>query len=413
MSPAVIPPKVPGAKPTPTPNTAPTLNKGGALGPSEQASNVTFTQNVKGKSISGLPLGSKVQVGVDVNKKPIYAMPQYTEVSPYQAYETLDNQGRANLLLRMASIKGLYSKNDILASANAANYIASQGTAVTFRPEDFTALGKLMAHADQSGNDYSGSIQQFITDPGLAQQYFGKPTAAKAITLSSPASLELDINNKFLDLFDERVDSKTAKAYSTEILKAQQAAGGANKLDPTLAESIFQKYVAKKANTLVTNALDKTDPNAKPITGGAFGISVTQIRNAYTDNYLPLDDKKIYKDAIAASRSTQAKQNIMQNIQMKATQYYPAIAEGIKNGQTVSDLLSAPITSYASVFGVKANQVPQSFLSKIASGTNILSQDDVQKVIWNSDGIEKAPGYRAQQLSDFKTMMDTFGIGPV
>jgi hypothetical protein len=75
-------------------------------------------------------------------------------------------------------------------------------------------------------------------------------------------------------------------------------------------------------------------------------------------------------------------------------------------------LLDAPINSYASVFGVKANQVPQSFLSKIASGTSIPSQDDVERIIYSSDGIEKAPGYRNQQLNDFKTMFKTFGIGP-
>jgi len=402
---SLTPPVLPKKEPT-TPKSK--TKKGGALTPSEQAQQTEFAKNTKGKSISGLPLTeNSVKTGQG------FTTPIYTSVSPYEKYATLDNQGRANLLLQMASIKGLYSKNDILASGNAASYIASQGTAVTFRPEDFSALGKLMAHADQSGQDYSGSIQQFIANPSSAQQYFGKPTAPKTISLSSPADLELDITNKFLDLFDTPADKKTAKAYSDEILKAQKAAGGANKLGQLQAESIFQKYVTKKANALVTDTLDNPDPNAKPITHGSFGITVTQIRNAYAENHLPLDDKKVYKDAIAASRSTQAKQNIMQNIQMKAAQYYPAIADGIKNGQTVADLLDAPITSYATVFGIKANQVPQSFLSKVAGGTSILNQDDVQRVIWNSDGIEKAPGYRAQQLNDFKTMMDTFGIGPV
>jgi hypothetical protein len=213
-------------------------------------------------------------------------------------------------------------------------------------------------------------------------------------------------------LFDEPADKKTAKAYATEMLKAQQAAGGANKLDPVLSERIFRKYVTKKANTLVSTTLEDGDANTNPITEGAFGMTITKLRNAYFENYLPINEKKVYKDAIAASRSPQALQNVLQNVQMKAAQYYPAVAEGIRNGQTVSDLLDAPINSYASVFGVKANQVPQSFLSKIASGTSIPSQDDVERIIYSSDGIEKAPGYKNQQLNDFKTMFKIFGIGP-
>jgi hypothetical protein len=179
-----------------------------------------------------------------------------------------------------------------------------------------------------------------------------------------------------------------------------------------LSERIFRKYVTKKANTLVSTTLEDGDANTNPITEGAFGMTITKLRNAYFENYLPINEKKVYKDAIAASRSPQALQNVLQNVQMKAAQYYPAVAEGIRNGQTVSDLLDAPINSYATVFGVKANQVPQSFLSKIASGTSIPSQDDVERIIYSSDGIEKAPGYRAQQLNDFKTMFKTFGIGP-
>ena len=357
------------------------------------------------RSASGIPLGTGVKTGDAFPKA------QYSVVSPYQVVPTLDNKSKANLLLQMGGIPGLYAKGE----APTTEYVQRFGNAVTFRRQDYDALLKLMAHSDSSGNQsYTNSIISFYNNPGLAEQYFGKVTStAKPIALSSPASLELDLSNKFLDLFDEPADKKIAKAYATEILKAQQAAGGANRLDPALSEQIFRKYVTKKANALVSATLKDGDPNMQPSTEGAFGMTVTKLRNAYFENYLPVNEKKVYKDAIAASRSPQAFQNILQNIQMKAIQYYPAVAEGIRNGQTVSDLLDAPINSYATVFGVKPNQVPQSFLSKIASGTSIPSQDDVLRTIWSSDGIEKAPGYRTQQLNDFRTMMQTFGIGPV
>lgn len=381
--------------------------KGSALTPSEDVIDTEVpTAGSSANSASGIPLGTGIKNGEASSKV------QYTTVSPYAVYENLgSNQARANLLLQMGNIPALYAKGN----APTAEYITKMGNAVTFRKQDYDALLKLMAHSDSAGNgSYTSSLVSFNNNPSLATQYFGKVTStAKPIALSNPAALELDLNDKFLDLFDEPADKKTAKAYATEILKAQQAAGGANKLDPALSEQIFRKYVTKKANALVSTTLADGDANTQPITEGAFGMNITKLRNAYFENYLPINEKKVYKDAIAASRSPQAFQNVLQNIQMKATQYYPAIAEGIKNGQTVSDLLDAPISSYARVFGVKANQVPQSFLSKIASGTNIPSQDDVERIIYGSDGIEKTPGYRSQQINDFKTMFKTFGIGPV
>jgi hypothetical protein len=356
----------------------------------------------KSKSLTGLPLGTEVNTGGATTRI------TYSTSASRERYAAMDAPARRNLLLQMSKIPGLYPANAVPTLER----ITSTGGEF-YGANDFAALDKLMAHADLSGQTYQDSLIQFSFDPESALAIFGPPPKpAKAISLSNPAALELDLNNKFLDLFDEPANRKTAKAYAAEMIKAQQAAGGANRLDPVLSERIFRKYVTKKANTLVSTTLEDGDANTNPITEGAFGMTITKLRNAYFENYLPINEKKVYKDAIAASRSPQALQNVLQNIQMKAIQYYPAVAEGIRNGQTVSDLLDAPINSYASVFGVKANQVPQSFLSKIASGTSIPSQDDVDRIIYSSDGIEKAPGYRTQQLNDFKTMFKTFGIGP-
>jgi len=388
---------------------APTVKKpNGALKPSDSATNVTPVpkNTASKKSISGLPLDIKVKTGQG------FTTPIYTPDSPQITYSTLDNAGRANLLYQMSKIKGLYSKNDPLAGATAESFIRSQGNAVTFRPEDFAALGKLMAHADQSGKTYTDSIQQFISAPTLAQSYFGTPTTAKKIVLSNPTDLQLDINNKFMDMFDTPVDKKTAQAYSNEVLKAEQSVGGANNLSQTAIESIFHKYIVNKANTLI-NAATTPDGKTQKITAGAFGTTINKIRSAYADNYITADDKKVYKDAIDATRSSQALQNTLQNISVKAAQYYPAIADGIKNGQSVSDLLDAPISSYATTFGIKANQVPQNFLSKIAGGTSILPKEEVDKVIWNSDGIEKTQAYQQMRANDMRTMIQTFGLGPI
>jgi len=312
------------------------------------------------------------------------------------------------MVTHMSSIPGIYSKG----MAPTLDYISRMGNAVVFRKEDYDALLGLMAHSDMTGTaSYENSINTFITSPNLANQYFGKITETpKPIRLSNPDELQADFNSKFMDLFDSPADKKAAKAYSDEILKAQTSAGGASNLGPQMAENIFQKYVRKQANSLIDNALD---PEAKPITDGAFGMTVTQLKNAYAENYLSPTDKRVYKDAIAAARSPQAMQNILQKINMKATQYYPAVAEALKNGMTVSDALDAPISAYARIFGVPANQVPQTFLSKVAGGTTILPQQEVERIIYNTEGIEKTQTYKNQQLNDFTTMMNTFGIGPV
>lgn len=353
----------------------------------------------KAKSLSGLPIGTSV------NTNGAFTKIQYSTVASRERFATMGPDQRRDLLLQMSKIPGLYAEGQ----APTESYIAEIG-AEFYSDKDFAALDKLMAHADLSGQRYQDSLVQFYNNPDLAFQTFGPaPKKPKAIRLSSPDELQADFNSKFMDLFDSPADKRAAKAYSNEIIKAQTAAGGASNFGPQMAENIFQKYVRKQANSLIDNALD---PDAKPITDGAFGMTVTQLKNAYAENYLSPTDKRVYKDAIAAARSPQAMQNILQKINIKATQYYPAVAEALKNGMTVSDALDAPISAYARIFGVPANKVPQEFLSKVAGGTTILPQEEVERIIYNTEGIEKTQTYKNQQLNDFSTMMNTFGIGP-
>lgn len=183
-------------------------------------------------SLSGLPLGMEVKTGKVATQyvgrdlvpgAAVFNKVQYTQDSPYQVVATKNNQEKANLLLSLAVIPGLYAKGQ----APTPEFIRQQGNAISFRPEDYKALTNIMIHADKVGQTYDTSLVTFVQNPGLAQQYFGNVSGTgKTISLSRPAELKSELTAKFMDLFDITPDDKTAQSYIKDVNKAEMRAKG-------------------------------------------------------------------------------------------------------------------------------------------------------------------------------------------
>ena len=374
-------------------------------------------QNVggKGKSLSGIPLGTEVTIGLESKtsripgvkgiedytmQTPVTAKVQYTTDSPYTVFAAYNNSQRANLLLQMASIPGLYGKGE----APTVAYINAMGTAVSFRKEDYAALTKLMIHADTTGQDYQSSLATFYKNPGLANQYFGKTTGTGGVTASPAVELEAEFNARFLDLFDMPSDKKLATKYAKEVANAQIKAGTVN--IGQVKEDIFLKYVEQTAQARFKSVKATADTaDDAEIETGALGSYLRSIRNAYAENGIPTSEKQVYADALKSIRSKQAYDNIIEKINMQAAAQMPALKDQILKGFKAKDLLSPYVKSYEKIYG-KTPTVAD--LAEVAAGQTLVPVATWEQSQWAKDSIKQTAYYKDTINNDLKTVLNAF-----
>jgi hypothetical protein len=375
-------------------------------------------QNVgsgKSASLSGIPLGTEVTIGLESKtsripgikgiedytmETPVTAKVQYTTDSPYTVYAAGNNSDRANLLIQMASIPGLYGKGEAPTLA----YIQSMGTSVSFRKEDYSALTKLMIHADSTGQDYKSSLLTFYKNPSLASQYFGKTSGSGGVTATPAIELEAELSSRFMDLFDITPDKKLAAKYAKEVANAQIKAGTTN--IGQLKEDIFLKYVEQTAQARFSTV--KATPGTEDdmqIEAGALGSYLRSIRNTYADNGIPTSEKQIYADALKSIRSKQAYDNIIEKINMQAAAQMPAIKDQILKGFKAKDILSPYVKSYEKIYG-KTPTVAD--LTEVAAGQTLVPVATWEQSQWAKDSITKTDYYKETINNDLKTVLNAF-----
>lgn len=370
--------------------------------------------------ISGLPLGFDVMTGRTQTKYvgsqlstgvPVTSKVRYKVTDPYTEIANLNNTERANLLIALGIIPGLYS-NGQAPTRDWVNNMAKSNV-ITFRPADYTALGKMMGEADKAGGEtYQDTIFRFVQNPTLAAQTFGKITPSskvKVIPVSNPDSLISDMTSKYLDLFNIEPDKKIATAYAAEINKAQRTAGAKGyAFSAQEQEGIFLKYVEQTANQRYKAA--KATPDTKDdiaLEQGSLGSVVRQIRAAHADNGIPTSDRMIYTEALKGIRSQQALQNTLETIQIQAATQFPAWKDDILKGVTVSKLLAPYSQSYEKIYG----KVPvPTDLYDVAAGSTAIPVLAWENAQWKNPKIKETQFYKDTVNNDLRAMANAFGV---
>jgi hypothetical protein len=381
------------------------------------AANNVPQNGVTGTSLSGIPLGTQVRTGKIENKyvgsqlevgAPVYNTVQYTTDSPYTVPTTLNNQDKADLLVALGSIPGLYSSGQ----EPTVDWVRNQAKSgsITFRPADTTALATIMKQADQSGELYNETIVRYLNNPGLASQTFGKITSAtKAAAVTDPSALVSEMTTKYMDLFNISPDKKLATSYASEVNKAERSANAKGfALSPQQKEDIFLKYVEQTATqryAKVKATPDTADDMA--LEQGSLGATVRQIRAAHADNGIPASDKMIYSEAIKGIRSAQALQNTFDTIQIQAATQFPAWKEDIMKGTSVSKLIAPYAQSYEKIYG-KAPKPTD--LYDVAAGQTAIPVLEWEKAQWKKPDIKQTQFYKDTVKGDLRYMAEAFGV---
>jgi len=373
--------------------------------------------NKAGKTgIAGVPLGTPVQTGAATTQytgrelstnPPVFSKTQYAVEAPYTITMNMSAQGRANLLAQLGRVPNLYAKGQSPTETFAG---ASNGQ---FRQQDIDALTQILKLADQSGQDYTTLLNDFVSNPGYASQFFGKVTdTPKAIALTPATALVDDINSKFQDLFDTPVDKKVADAYAKEYNKAELAAKGAG-LTATQQNNIFQKYVEQTALgkfAKVKGTVDTADDSQ--LEQGQLGQVLRTLRGAYADNGMAVSEKQVYQDAIAGIRSSQSLKNKLESIAMHATTAFPALKDWVAKGNTVKQYLDGGgfIDSYSKIYGVPRAQVTVDKFASAFAGQVPLTVKDWEATQWKDPMIKQTQFYQDTKKNDLRAMADAFGI---
>ena len=315
---------------------------------------------------------------------------------------TLTPEKRAETLLRLGQIPGLYPKGQ----APTPKFIQDMinGKDIVPRLSDIAAIDQIAYFSEYSGSTVDNTILKLIAQPQLAQQFFGKvSTVPKAV--SSPDALAAELNDKFLDIFETKADAGIIKAYTKEInsLESKGSLGAQQK------EDILLKYIQKKATDQFNAAQTGMVPSV--VDKGTLGRTVRKIRTAYADNGIPINEKDIYNKAVQSLRSREAEQNILDGVMTQATAVMPAFKDFFAQGKTAREVLSPWISVRSQILGVPADQIKVSDMYDVGSGPVALTIQDYKKQLYRSPEFKKTDAYKERSLGDLQTLLRAFNIG--
>ena len=364
--------------------------------------------------LDGRPVGSDIAVGIEqkyvgsnLQTTIVPKKTQYTSASAMEAFAALGNQDKANLLAKLAQIPGIYAEGS--APTQQMILTMAQSGAVVPRKQDVDALTKVMTYSDRVGEDYVTSVNKFYTNKGLASQYFSVPSAGPSVTPSE--ALISELNTNFMDLFNTAPDKKIATAYAKEVQRLEAKQKGS--ISAQQREDIRLKYIqataAERFKTVKGTADTKDDALLQE---GAMGAVVQQIRAAYTNNGIPINDSEIYKKAIQATRSEQALQNVLNVTKQQAKALYPAFKDLIDQGAEVADLVSPYASVYSQIYGKPVAQLKPADFYEVAAGDKPISPAEYKKMLYAKPEFKDTDTYKNTKQNALTAIVRAFGIGP-
>ena len=368
------------------------------------------------KGLTGVPLNTPIVVG----EEPVYegegrlrgpagkqviAKTQYQSGDGMKILTSLDNQRRADLLLSLSQIPGIYSRG----KAPTREYIESmaQSLEIGIRQEDADALEEIMKYADSVGVNYDMALNRFSARPELAAAFYGVTTGDRAPRVIDSQSLIAEISDKFQDTFDVKINKKIAKDYAKEVQSAQLKKGARGTLSAQEREDILLKYIQGGAEEF--SKLSGEGPMDQP--RGVLGQYVQQLRQEYYDNGLPMDEKRIYNMAIQSLRSPQELQNNKQKIQQRAQIVFPPLKEYIARGESVRDVLSPYMRLKSTIWEKNDTDINPSDMYDVMEGDKLRNINDYKMSLYKSPEYKKTQGYQEKTIGDVQGLLSYLRIG--
>lgn len=409
----------PKATPKPSPSSGPKTSTSGQLVDKVSSEAKTSTPPPKGTApkgvkygLDGRPINSPVYAGQAwfAPLKPGESVATFKKTQYYKGagmtyFQTLNNQKKIELLAQLAQIPGAYSNKKDIPTASYLKNLATSGF-VTVRPEDVTALEKIMYQADTVGENVADTISRFFNNPKLAQQTLdASGLAGKKVSLTPADALRVEFTQAITDFLDTKADKKLADSYVDTINKLELKRGG--NITQLERETLLLDFVQKQAMTMFQN--DK-QPDSLLMQKGAVGGAYNALKKTYDAYGVPIDDKTLYKQAIDGVRSRTALENAIQKVAVQAQVAFPALAKYFQQGLTTKEALATYIGIKSKIYGVPENSIQISEMYPVFKGKELMSPEEWQKYLYSLPEYKKTKVYQQQTFNDATALMRNFNL---
>jgi hypothetical protein len=388
---------------------------------SSEAKNVGGPPTNTGSSgkigLDGRPIGSPIYGGTSGSLPPqtstgrpvpgqfITKKTQYYRGAGMTFLQTLNNKQRIQVLEKLAQIPGAYSNEKDRPTLSYLKSLAASGM-INVRPEDASAVEKLMYISDSVGESIDDTIDRFFKDKNLAKQTLDiSGLAGKKISLTPADALRVELNQSFLDYLDVKADKELANQYVDTVNKLELKRGG--NITSLERQQLLLDFVQKKAMDIFKG--DK-QPDSLLLQKGALGGTFNVLRKTYDAYGVPVDDKTLYKQAIDGIRSRQALDNIIQKVGVQAQVAFPALAQYFQQGLTTKEALATYTGIYSKIYGVPENAVEISKMYPVFKGKDLMTPEEWQKYLYTLPEFKNTKLYQQRSFSDAEVLMNNFGL---
>jgi hypothetical protein len=248
---------------------------------------------------------------------------------------------------------------------------------VAWYPDDKMPNEKPPAGTDPKSVEKPGADKPATeTDASNAPLVFG-PDSTPYASVSSPAEAKAEFAEAFGVAFGANAPKELINAFSSELRNLQASRstarikGGAGDIviqgvSPQERQDILNKYLKTYADEL-SNLAQQGDVRAsEALKKGAFGVTLTKLKNAYADNGLPMNQKALLSFATDATLNPKKLESNLNLINLQAKTFFPALAKDIDNGYTVKQLLSPYLQTRANILEEDPDSIDLKTLQGVA-----------------------------------------------
>lgn len=137
-------------------------------------------------------------------------------------------------------------------------------------------------------------------------------------------------------------------------------------VSPQERQNILDKYLKSYATSLITLAEAGDAKALASLNKGKFGTTLTTLRNAYTNNGLPINQKSLLNAALESSLNPKKLEQNINLVNLSAKTYFPALSSQIDSGYTVKQLLTPYLNSRANILEEDADSIDVKSLQDVA-----------------------------------------------
>lgn len=241
-------------------------------------------------------------------------------------------------------------------------------------------------------------------------------------SVSSLGEATAEFSQAFGNMFATDVPKKLVALYAKELQSLQASRttkritgkGGdiiIQGVSPQERQNILNKYLSQYANDLTTASQNGDVKATAALQRGNFGITYTTLRNAYSENGLPINPAAITKLTTESAINPDRLKANLNLINLQAKTYFPALADKIDKGYTVKQLLSPYLQTRANILEEDPDSIDIASLSNVAKDPKSLMSLYDYEISLRKDPKWRFTKNAQDSLSNVaSTLAKTFGL---